>query len=232
MPMGYGLRTRLASFWRSRMPRAAALRRPSSSTSPIWRPWAAHPRAMMRRLMDAISPCFLPSRRRPPRTWRFLVPDRWVRRARLGEQGLKTQDLLAAAGRGVDAFSYHFYGAVSKRCGSMPGTPQITPDAALSEDWLSRTDRDQAFYAALRDRFEPGKPLWLTETAETACGGEPVGGKFYRQLPLPGSAWKAGQTRRTRGGAQYAGGERLWLDRRDHVFAAAQLLVGAFVARR
>src|SRR5260370_19941968 len=91
----------------------------------------------------------------------------------MGGVGLKTQDLLSAAGRGVDAFSYHFYGAVSKRCAVMAAALQITPEAALSEDWLSRTDRDQAFYAAMRDRFEPGKPLWLTEPAETASGGQP-----------------------------------------------------------
>jgi hypothetical protein len=109
--------------------------------------------------------------------------------------GLKTQDLLTAAGRGVDAFSYHFYGAVSKRCGSMPGTPQTTPDAALSEDWLSRTDRDRGFYEALRDRLEPGKPLWLTETAETACGGNPWAASFvdsFRYLDQLGRLAKHG----------------------------------------
>ena len=113
----------------------------------------------------------------------------------MGGAGLKTQDLLAAAGRGVDAFSYHFYGAVSKRCGVMAAALQATPEAALSEEWLSRTDRDQAFYAALRDRFEPGKPLWLTETAETACGGNPWAASFidsFRYLDQLGRLAKRG----------------------------------------
>ena len=113
----------------------------------------------------------------------------------MGGVGLKTQDLLSAAGRGVDAFSYHFYGAVSKRCAVMAAALQITPEAALSEDWLSRTDRDQAFYAALRDRFEPGKPLWLTETAETACGGNPWAASFidsFRYLDQLGRLAKRG----------------------------------------
>lgn len=112
-----------------------------------------------------------------------------------GANALKTQDLLAAAGRGVDAFSYHFYGAVSKRCAGMAGVPQITPEAALSEEWLSRTDHDQAFYAALRDRFEPGKPLWLTETGETACGGDPWAASFvdsFRYLDQLGRLAKRG----------------------------------------
>jgi hypothetical protein len=46
-----------------------------------------------------------------------------------------------------------------------------TAGAALSEEWLSRPGEIHAFYAGLRDRFEPGKPLWLTETADAACGG-------------------------------------------------------------
>ena len=82
-------------------------------------------------------------------------------------------DLLAASASGVDAISYHYYGTLSQRC---IGTS--TPEAALSEDWLSRTDRTLAFYQTLRDRFAPGKPIWLTETAEAACGGNPWAASF------------------------------------------------------
>jgi hypothetical protein len=99
-------------------------------------------------------------------------------------------DLLAASGPGVDAFSYHHYGALSQRCA---GT--MTPDAALSEAWLSRTDQTLAFYRTLRDRFEPGKPIWLTETAETACGGNPWAATFldtFRYLDQLGRLAKAG----------------------------------------
>jgi heparanase len=32
--------------------------------------------------------------------------------------------------------------------------------------------------AVLRDRFDPGKPLWNTETADTACGGNPWASTF------------------------------------------------------
>jgi heparanase 1 len=88
---------------------------------------------------------------------------------------IRTEDLLAAAPRPVfDVFSYHFYGAVSQRCASLMGPGfGTTPDAALTEDWLTRTEKVRAFYADLRDRFAPGAPLWLTETAEAACGGNP-----------------------------------------------------------
>ncbi len=86
---------------------------------------------------------------------------------------LKTPDMMAASGPGLDAFSYHFYGGASQRC-LRPGTkPQVTIDSALSDEWLSLTNRDEAFYAKMRDQYLPGKPLWLTETGEAACGGDP-----------------------------------------------------------
>jgi hypothetical protein len=103
---------------------------------------------------------------------------------------LKTEDLLTATGRGVDVFSFHFYGTMSKRCGG-----QITPETALTEDWLSRTARDEAFYAALRDRLEPGRPIWLTETGETGCGGNPWASTFidsFRYLNQLGLLAKRG----------------------------------------
>ena len=46
--------------------------------------------------------------------------------------------MLAASGSGIDAFSYHHYGAASERCSGIPG--QTTPEAALSEEWLASTD--------------------------------------------------------------------------------------------
>ncbi len=89
---------------------------------------------------------------------------------------MKTSDMLAASGPGVDAFSYHHYGAASQRCASMGD--QTTADAALSEQWLRRTDETLAFYRRLRDEFEPGKPFWVTETADAACGGNPWAATF------------------------------------------------------
>jgi hypothetical protein len=91
---------------------------------------------------------------------------------------IKSEDILNAEGPGIDAFSYHFYGAVSERCARMGAAGGTTPEAALTVDWLSRTNHDEEFYAALRDRFTPGKPLWLTETGETACGGDPWASDF------------------------------------------------------
>jgi hypothetical protein len=97
---------------------------------------------------------------------------------------------FAAAARGVDAFSYHHYGAVSKRCGG-----ELTEEAALSEAWLSETDMAFAFYRTLRDRFALGKPIWLTETADAVCGGNPSAATFldtFRYLDQLARLAKAG----------------------------------------
>jgi hypothetical protein len=116
-------------------------------------------------------------RRESPATI-FLGPGSVGEGVSLGPAGMKlklltTEDLMKATGPIFDAFSYHFYGAVSRRCG---GTVKI--EQALSADWLDRTDTVEAFYAALRDKYLPGKPMWLTETGEAACGGDPFAGQF------------------------------------------------------
>jgi hypothetical protein len=106
-------------------------------------------------------------------------------------QFISTRDLLAASGPGIDVFSYHHYGAVSQRCA--PG--QTTPETALSEAWLASTGRTLAFYQSLRDEFAPDKPMWLTETAEAACGGNPWASTFldaFRYLDQLGRLARAG----------------------------------------
>ena len=96
----------------------------------------------------------------------------------MGGGVLKSEDLLHAAGPVFDVFSYHLYAAASERCASMGASSQTTVAAALSQDWLSRPEKIGAFYADLRDRFESGKSLWITETADAACGGNPWASTF------------------------------------------------------
>jgi len=104
-------------------------------------------------------------------------------------------DLLTAAGPVFDAISYHSYGGVSSRCAAMGASAGTTSDAALSAEWLARPDQIEQFYGAIRDRFEPGKPLWLTETAQTACGGDHWASTFldsFRYLNQLGSLARLG----------------------------------------
>jgi len=67
-----------------------------------------------------------------------------------------------------DIFSYHFYGGVSKRC-----MGDLTPENALTDEWLSKTETGLSYYEEARDEYLPEAPIWLTETAEAACGGNP-----------------------------------------------------------
>ena len=96
----------------------------------------------------------------------------------MGGGVLKSEDLLHATGDVFDVFSYHLYAAASQRCTSLGASSQTTAAAALSPDWLSRPEKIGAFYADLRDKFEPGKSLWITETADAACGGNPWASTF------------------------------------------------------
>ncbi|MGA9668893.1 MAG: hypothetical protein WBQ94_06775 [Terracidiphilus sp.] len=86
---------------------------------------------------------------------------------------LGTDELMHASGPIFDGFSYHFYGAVSKRC-----LGNMTVDKGLTAEWLDRTNIAEEFYSALRDKYMPGKPMWLSETAEAACGGDRLAGQF------------------------------------------------------
>jgi heparanase 1 len=89
---------------------------------------------------------------------------------------LSTDELLKGTGAAdVDAFSYHIYPAISERCAAMaPASAKIgtTPEEALSSKFLARTDTVESYYAGLRDTYAPDKPLWLTETGQSACGGD------------------------------------------------------------
>ncbi|MEO6732034.1 MAG: hypothetical protein ABIN01_12520 [Ferruginibacter sp.] len=108
---------------------------------------------------------------------------------------LKTDDLLSADPRPTfDVFSYHFYGGVSKRCaGEGPGS--MSPKDALSPAWLNKTLAGYNYYKGMRDKYLSGKPIWLTETADAACGGNPWAATFldcFRYVEQLGKLAKEG----------------------------------------
>ncbi len=117
-----------------------------------------------------------------------------------GGQGLagdmiKTDDMLKATGSVFDALSYHFYGSVSLRCASGMQGASRTVAQALSSEWLHRTDIAYDFYAKARDKYLQSKPIWLTETGETACGGDSWASSFadtFRYLNQLGSLAQKG----------------------------------------
>ncbi|MES5481625.1 hypothetical protein QMZ05_02635 [Bradyrhizobium sp. INPA03-11B] len=104
--------------------------------------------------------------------------------------GADARARFAVSAAGINVVSYHHYGALSARCGG-----DRTLRQALSDDWLARTGKTLAFYRALRDRLASGKPIWLTETAESACGGNRWAATFtdtFRYLDQLGRLAKAG----------------------------------------
>ncbi len=104
---------------------------------------------------------------------------------------ITSESMLSAEPRpGFDIFSYHYYGNVSKRCAGGQ-----KPENALSNSWLSKTETGLSYYQGLRDKFNPGIPIWLTETAETACGGNPWAATYldtFRYLEQLGRLAKKG----------------------------------------
>lgn len=89
-----------------------------------------------------------------------------------------------------DIFTYHYYGTVSKRC--FGGQDE---EKAMTNEWLSKTEKGFDFYKGVRDTYMPGTPIWLSETAETACGGNPLAVTFidsFRYLEQLGRLAKKG----------------------------------------
>lgn len=103
----------------------------------------------------------------------------------LGPPGMATprlitsEEILKATGPAFDAFSYHFYGTISRRCAAGMGPKTgMKPENALTQEWFGKNLAVEEFYAKLRDEYSPGKDVWLTETGEAACGGDKFASEF------------------------------------------------------
>lgn len=105
---------------------------------------------------------------------------------------LSSADLLASTGPVFDVFSYHSYAGVSTRCNPGKSTDVA---ATLSANALAAGMPITEFYKGVRDKGDPGKPMWNTETAEAACGGDKWAGEFadsFRYLKQLGDLARAG----------------------------------------
>ncbi len=90
---------------------------------------------------------------------------------------LRSDHILERRSGAHDVMSYHHYPTVSQRCQNT-SRPPAEKDDALTAEWLDATIADYDYYSGLRDEHEPGKPLWVTETAQAACGGSPWASSF------------------------------------------------------
>jgi hypothetical protein len=115
--------------------------------------------------------------------------------ARFMKQFISTDSLLSAEPKPLfDIFSYHYYGAVSMRV-MRSGPFSIQAANALNPEWLQRTNVVADYYTRLRDKYDPGKPIWLTETAEASAGADPFAATYldcFRYLYQLGSLAKKG----------------------------------------
>jgi hypothetical protein len=96
--------------------------------------------------------------------------------------------MLKDTGPVFDAFSYHFYATVSRRC--VGPKMAMTPEGTLTSAFFDKNLKVEEFYANLRDRYVPGKAMWLTETGEAGCGGDQWASTFldsFRFLDQLGS---------------------------------------------
>ena len=113
----------------------------------------------------------------------------------IGMTYLPTEAMMSAEPKPVfDVFSYHFYGAASMRM-MRSGPFSIKAENALDASWLFRTDTVADYYTGLRDKYNPGKPVWITETGQAAGGGDPFAATYldcFRYLYQLGSLAKKG----------------------------------------
>jgi heparanase 1 len=145
---------------------------------------------------------------------------------------LKSEDMLRTSGGRLDGVSYHFYGAFSQRCQSMGAQFLVAPTAALSQAWLAASLRDTRYYRLSRvaRRVRTGQAPLADGDIAGGLRWRPLGGGFYRYLPLSQSIGLARQERRQRVDAQHIDRKRLRPDRRGDLAAPPRLLGRAPVA--
>ena len=125
---------------------------------------------------------------------------------------------------------HHYYCAVSKRCEAMGPGLGTTAAAALSEHWLSQTEAVFDFYKPLHAKYAPEAPIWITETADAACGGNPWGSTFLDTFRYVDHRRRR-QERRESDLSQYPRVQRIWFDRSRATSGRAQIIGPRFFRR-
>lgn len=103
-------------------------------------------------------------------------PVRTRSRSAPGRKVYEAEDLFAAGLPIPDAFSFHYYGGASERCGGKIFGHTFAKSVA--PEWLDSVDVAIARMTDTRNRLTPGLPLWDTESAESSCGGNPWASTF------------------------------------------------------
>ncbi len=93
---------------------------------------------------------------------------------------LKTNDIMEKISIMPKIFSYHSYNGISER-GQMFGQ-HYDFEEATSDEYLAITMQDLAYHEIIRDKYMPGTAMWVTESADAACGGNTWAPTFVEAL--------------------------------------------------
>lgn len=88
-----------------------------------------------------------------------------------GELVPALQPFLAGAGDSVDVVTWHCYPQQSERC--PVALRPASAEQALTAEFLAEVDTWAAEVEARRDALALGAPVWLLETGNAQCGGQP-----------------------------------------------------------
>lgn len=83
-----------------------------------------------------------------------------------------THELLAGTKVPLDVFSYHYYNGVSERIASMMPDAHWPAELAHSDEYLAVAPDCAKDHVPLRDRYAPGRPIWVTESGDAGGGGD------------------------------------------------------------
>ena len=106
--------------------------------------------------------------------WLLVGPDIAFQIPIIGEGVIPLYPEFMEHGGGnlVDAVTYHFYAMESNRCPLWYVDPDYaTPEKAHNPKYLSAVDKVAELMAKERDKYSPGLPIWMGETADVSCGG-------------------------------------------------------------
>ncbi|MGM9634849.1 MAG: beta-glucuronidase [Candidatus Avispirillum sp.] len=79
--------------------------------------------------------------------------------------------LMAGAKVPLDVFSYHCYNGISERGEAMVPEAHWDGSAAHTEAYLAVAPDTAKRQMALRDKYAPGAPMWVTESGDAGGGG-------------------------------------------------------------
>ncbi len=82
-----------------------------------------------------------------------------------------TRALMEGATIRPDVFSYHYYNGISERGASFAPDSHWPGDSAHTDAYLSAAPACARDHAALRDKYVPGGPVWVTESGDAGAGG-------------------------------------------------------------